>query len=140
MSKSLRRQRRVEPFARQPRLLDLGQRRLPERARELLLRRRELAAERVDLLVLRARDVGLLGQERALKVAERHAELLARALRAAGHFVAQIAGLPFAAGVRRWPAQRDPQRDDDEQPEQPRRQPFENHARLSQRPGRRDFR
>ena len=116
-------ERRVERFARQPRLLDLRRGRLAERIGELLLHRRELAAEAVDLLVLRARRVALLRQQRLLE--ERRAWR-----RAPGAFPGRCASTSSRSSrglalerpdVDRRPAQRDPQGDGDEEREQRRR-------------------
>ena len=128
----------VERLAHPVGLLHLRARGAGERVGEVLLHRRELAAEAVDLLVLRARDVALLGQQRLLEMAQRGAEFLARALGAARDLVAQIARLPLGAGVDRRAAQGDPENDDRDEGEKRGNEPVGKHFRLSQRrsPGR----
>ncbi len=122
----------VERIAREARLLDVRCGRLRERVGEVLLHRRELAAEAVDLLVLRARDVALLREQRLLEERERLGELLARSLGAAHHLVAQLAALAFEAGVDRRPAQRDPGGEEENDGEKRNNEPIEGHPRLSQ--------
>ena len=106
---------------------------------EQLLRRGELRAKAVDLLVLRARHVALLVQQRLLEGGERLRQLLARAGRAARHLVAQSAlerlrvrtqrGLQF--GVRGTlrrvvgAAQRQPEGEKKNEDEKRERQPVE---------------
>src|SRR6185369_985585 len=63
------------------------------RLSEVLLHRGELAAEAVDLLVLRARSVALLRQQRLLEQRERLGEFLARRLRAARDLFAHLAAV-----------------------------------------------
>src|SRR5664279_4486622 len=107
-----------------------------------------LAAEAVDLLVLRPRDVALLRDERLLQGADALVELLAGADRAARDL---LANLPFhvlrlaadallkrSLQVRRrggiGAPDEGPQSEHDEEREQADLQPFERHAPLSQRP------
>jgi hypothetical protein len=99
----------------------------------VLLHRRELAAEAVDLLVLRARGVALLREQRLLEMGQRRAELLARRLGAALDLVAQLAHLPIGVGIDRRPAQRDPEKGDENEGEKSRNQPVGEHPQLSQR-------
>ena len=84
-------ERRVLRLARRQGLRAERERGLLQGVGEQLLRRRELGAKTVDLLVLRARHIALLVQQGLLEVGERLGQLLARAGGAARHFVAQSA-------------------------------------------------
>ena len=112
---------------------------------ERLLRRRELGAEAVDLLVLRARHVALLREQRLLERGERLRTApgacrprCARPRRAARARAVRHRRAPPPAAAHALPAgpvlpaQRDPEREKKNENQERERGPFEKHARLSQ--------
>ena len=119
-----------------------------QRLGEPVARRRELQPEAVDLLVLGSRDVALLRQQRLLEAGQRLPELLPRRHAAARDLVAQLAFDALRLGPQQLvqfvaeaapgsgigPAQREPCGHQQQQRQQRRREPFESHPRLSQRP------
>ena len=94
-------ERGVLRLTRRQRLRAERKRGLLQGVAEQLLGRGELGAKAVDLLVLRARHVALLVQQRLLEGGERLRQLLARAGRAARHFVAQSALERLRVGAQR---------------------------------------
>ena len=110
-------QRRVLRLARSLRLRGQRVRGRGQRVADHLLHRRQLGAERIDLLVLRACDVARLRQQRLLERGQRLRQLAARAARAVLHVGAQVAFEPIG-GVGVAATQREPEQQHHHQAQQ----------------------